>query len=196
MPCVNLKNTFTHWQRLKAVKIAVVNAKREHKAMVKALRAKIKPAKDLGAAAICSNDKILRVPHVRQTFNQHRQAELSAPQTVTEGCPTRADLINAESRLGGAIFGPIPEGHRREFFHDQRNIWIWYEGWKDAADELHQFTVRYEVRTTGIYKKVTSGKYLKLEGDELDNFIKATKAYLYMIKRYIYNQPQQHFAQV
>lgn len=179
---------------LKATKIAIINAKREHKAMARSLRAKIKPAKDLGETAICSNEKVLRVPHARRSFNERRQTELVAPQNAVESRPTRADLINAESRLGGAIFGPIPEGHRREFFHDQRNIWIWYEGWKDEADNLHQFTVRYEVRTTGIYKKVTSGKYLKLEGDELENFIQATKAYLYMIKRYLYNQPQTQVA--
>ncbi len=100
---------------------------------------------------------------------------------------TRADLINAESKLGSALFGPIPEGHRREFFHDQNNIWIWHEDWQDGQQNSRQMTVRYEVRTSGVYKKVSAGKYFKLEGDELENFRKATHAYLFMIKKYLYN---------
>lgn len=48
-------------------------------------------------------------------------------------------------------------------------------------------TVRYEVRSSGVYKKISTGKYFKLEGDELENFRKATHVYLYMIKRYLYN---------
>lgn len=102
---------------------------------------------------------------------------------------TRADLINAESRLGSAIFGPIPAGHRREFFHDRQNIWIWHEDWQDQAEQSHQMTVRYEVRTSGVYKKVAAGKYLRLEGDELENFRQATHAYLYMVKKYLYKTP-------
>jgi len=103
--------------------------------------------------------------------------------------PTRADLINAESRLGSQLFGAIPAGHRREFFHDQKNIWIWHEDWIDAAEHEHEMTIRYEVRTSGVYKKVSAGKYFKLEGDELENFRKATHAYLYIIKKYLYNHP-------
>lgn len=192
MPCVCLRNTFASWQRLKAEKLAIVNAQRA----LKAAQAKIKPAKDLGEAAICSNEKILRVPHPRRSFGEQKQNALESPLTIINGNPTRADLINAESRLGGAIFGPIPQGHRREFFHDRHNIWIWYEGWKDEKGDLRQFTVRYDVRVSGIYKKVASGKYLRLEGAELDNFVKATKAYLYMIKRYLYkkSQPVQNVA--
>ena len=103
---------------------------------------------------------------------------------------TRDDLINAESRLGSTIFGPIPEGHRREFFHDQENIWIWHESWNDeSTNNHHQLTVRYEVRTSGVYKKISTGNYLKLSGDELENFRRATHAYLYVIKKHLYNQP-------
>lgn len=107
--------------------------------------------------------------------------------------PSRADLINAESRLGSTIFGPVPQGHRREFFHDQENIWIWHEDWSDnAADgqsHPHQLTVRYEVRTSGVYKKVSAGSYFKLEGEELENFRRATHAYLNIIKTHLYNNP-------
>ena len=101
--------------------------------------------------------------------------------------PTRAELINAESSLGRTLFGPIPAGHRREFFHDRENIWIWHEDWVEANQESHQITVRYEVRPTGVYKKLAAGKYTTLEGDELENFRRAAHAYLYIIKRNLYH---------
>lgn len=99
---------------------------------------------------------------------------------------TKDDLINAESRLGSTIFGPVPAGHRREFFHDRENIWIWFESWRDETDHQHQLTVRYEVRTSGVYKKISAGSYFKLAGDELENFRRATHAYLYIVKKYLY----------
>lgn len=101
--------------------------------------------------------------------------------------PTRAELINAESRLGSMIFGPIPEGHRREFFHDRENIWIWHESWVDADHHSRQLTVRYEVRPSGVYKKLSAGKYFKLDGAELENFRRATRTYLSLIKQHIYH---------
>lgn len=99
---------------------------------------------------------------------------------------TRADLINAESRLGSQIFGPVPAGHRREFFHDRQNIWIWHEDWTEA-DRRRQLTVRYEVRKTGVYKKISAGSYFKLQGAELENFRRAAHTYLRVVKTYLYN---------
>lgn len=100
--------------------------------------------------------------------------------------PSRAELINAESRIGSQIFGPIPVGHRREFFHHQRGVWIWHEDWTDQQSTHQELTIRYEVRLSGIYKKVAAGKYFKLEGDELTNFRQATHTYLKMVKSYLY----------
>lgn len=107
---------------------------------------------------------------------------------------THADLINAESRLGSTIFGPIPAGHRREFFHDRQGVWIWHEDWQDATAGERELTVRYEVRKSGVYKKISAGNYFKLEGGELENFRRAAHAYLKVIKTYLY-QPTQtaHF---
>lgn len=101
--------------------------------------------------------------------------------------PTRAELINAESSFGRTLFGPIPAGHRREFFHDRDNVWIWYESWTGVNREAHQLTVRYEVRPTGVYKKLAAGNYATLEGSELENFRQAAHAYLYLIKRNLYH---------
>lgn len=101
--------------------------------------------------------------------------------------PSRAELINAESRLGSQIFGPIPAGHRREFFHDQRNIWIWYEGWVDEYNHFQQLTVRYEVRPTGVYKKIAAGQYVRLNPPEQENFRHAAHVYLQLVKQQLYN---------
>lgn len=102
---------------------------------------------------------------------------------------TREELLNAESELGRQLFGPIPHGHRREFFHDQNNVWIWYEEWLDpATGQPRQQTIRYEVRETGVHKKVAAGSYVKLEGAELENFRRATHAYLDIIKQHLYKK--------
>lgn len=101
--------------------------------------------------------------------------------------PSRSELINAESRLGSQIFGPIPAGHRREFFHDQRNVWIWYEDWIDDDNHFQQMTVRYEVRPTGIYKKIAAGHYVRLKTDEQENFRHAAHIYLRLVKQQLYN---------
>lgn len=99
---------------------------------------------------------------------------------------TLDELINAESSLGRTVFGPIPEGHRREFFESRKNVWYWYESWVDAAGVMQEMTVRYEVRPTGVFKKAVGGKYSRLEGDELNNFIKAAHAYLNLVKTKLY----------
>lgn len=118
-----------------------------------------------------------------------REAPISTAQVKAAATkPTRADLINAESRLGSRIFGPVPAGHRREFFHDRANIWIWHEDWSDRAGHARQLTIRYEVRPSGVFKKLSAGKYFQLEGDELENFRKATHAYLRVIKQHLYHQ--------
>lgn len=98
---------------------------------------------------------------------------------------TRADLINAESALGRTLFGPIPTGHHREFFHDQKNVWIWYDSWEEKG-EKRQNTIRYEVRKDGVFKKPSGKGYVKITGAELENFRKATHAYLKIIKENLY----------
>ncbi len=144
--------------------------------------------------------KLMQKTHLTRLAQKTRRAKRTlgtndAPIIDYEHPPvhlTRADLINAESQLGSTIFGPIPAGHRREFFHDRNNVWIWHEDWSDGQNNPHQMTVRYEVRPTGVYKKIAQGKYLKLEGDELENFRKATHAYLYVIKKNLYQRLNMH----
>lgn len=97
------------------------------------------------------------------------------------------DLINAESEVGRTLFGPIPYGHQREFFESKKNVWIWHESWKDNLGYINNMTVRYEVRPTGVFKKINRGDYKKIEGSELDNFRDAARTYLNLVKEKIYN---------
>lgn len=99
---------------------------------------------------------------------------------------TYDELINAESELGRTLFGPIPVGHQREFFKSRNNVWIWHEHWTDEFGNLQDITVRYEVRPEGVFKKISSGNYEKLTGDELNNFRQAARSYLELVKTKLY----------
>ena len=98
-----------------------------------------------------------------------------------------ANLINAESELGRTLFGPIPEGHQREFFEHKKNVWIWHDGWLDEKGELQGVTIRYEVKPEGVYKKVAGKPFQRIGGEELDNFRRAAKMYLSLIKANLYH---------
>lgn len=96
------------------------------------------------------------------------------------------ELMNAESELGRTLFGPIPVGHQREFFKSRDNVWIWHENWTDEMGNLQNMTIRYEVRPEGVFKKVSNGIYTKIEGEELENFRRAAKNYLELVKTKLY----------
>ena len=98
-----------------------------------------------------------------------------------------SNLIDAESALGRTLFGPIPEGHRREFFEHKKNVWIFYDSWFDNTGLEHGITIRYEVRPNGVFKKYEGGAYTKLQGNELDNFRQAARMYLNLIKTNLYS---------
>lgn len=100
--------------------------------------------------------------------------------------PSYEELVNAESALGRTIFGPVPVGRQREFFEYRKNVWIWHESYTDYNGVLQDMTVRYEVRPEGVFKRAGNSSYLKIEGAELDNFRKAAKAYLNLVKTNLY----------
>ena len=96
------------------------------------------------------------------------------------------ELIDRESALGRTLFGPVPEGHRREFFEQKRNVWVWYEGWHDVTGALQEMTVRYEVRPEGVFKKMAGRNYEQVVGAELENFRTAARRYLQLVKTELY----------
>ncbi|MDR3298400.1 MAG: hypothetical protein LBT19_03485 [Candidatus Nomurabacteria bacterium] len=111
---------------------------------------------------------------IRKLLVSHEDPEVAAEKRRVKG---EAELLNAESAFGRKIFGAVPDGHTREFFHHKKNVWIWYE---DGV------TMRYEVRPHGVFKKVGDGKYQVISGKELENFRQATKVYLELVKKHLY----------
>jgi hypothetical protein len=86
-------------------------------------------------------------------------------------------LLRHEARLGGALFGKIPDGHRREFFCLDEHTWVWHEEWQDDNGQWHVVTTRYDVRPHSILKSQGGASYQKLSDEELDHFYEAVKLY-------------------
>lgn len=86
-------------------------------------------------------------------------------------------LLHHEAKVGGKLFGPIPEGHRREFFCLDENTWVWHEEWKDDHGEWQAVTTRYDVRPGGIVKYQGNNPGQPLSRQELTNLYRAIKLY-------------------
>lgn len=105
-------------------------------------------------------------------------AQLLHPQQAAE--EQRAEiyksLIHWEGQVGGQLFGPIPEGVRREFFCLDENTWVWHEEWTDNTGR-HAITTRYDVRPSGIVKSQGSSDYQAMNDTEARNFFNAVELY-------------------
>jgi hypothetical protein len=114
-----------------------------------------------------------------------------APKPLKNGVRgkvTNRDLIRLESKIGAQLFGPIPKGHRREFFCLDEHTWIWYEEWNDLQGKLQNVTTRYEIHPNGILKVQDGQPYQIVEGEELHNFAMATRLYREQVIRGVYNR--------
>ena len=101
---------------------------------------------------------------------------------------TERELLNRESEIGQQLFGPIPAGHRREFFCLDETTWIWYEEWKDEKGNTQQATTRYEVHDNGILKVQEGARYKFIDGEELANLVTATRFYYERVAREVYGR--------
>ena len=101
----------------------------------------------------------------RTKKNQQRKADL------------KRALLHYEARLGGELFGPIPKGHRREFFCLDEHTWVWHEEWIDEQGKRQVMTTRYDVRPQGILKSQGAHSYQKLTEQEAANLYQAVKLY-------------------
>lgn len=99
---------------------------------------------------------------------------------------TERELIRLEAEIGATLFGPLPRGHRREFFCLDATTWIWHEEWLDGR-ELQIATTRYEVQDGGILKVQEGARYSYVEGKELDNLMLAVQTYYERVAREIYH---------
>ncbi|HYG83544.1 MAG TPA: hypothetical protein VD907_01560 [Verrucomicrobiae bacterium] len=100
---------------------------------------------------------------------------------------TERELIQLESEIGRELFGPIPEGHRREFFCLDDHTWVWHEEWTEKGKH-HSTTTRYEVHPNGILKVNDSGTYGFIDGDELKNLAVASRLYYEKVTREVYKR--------
>lgn len=86
-------------------------------------------------------------------------------------------LLRHLAKLGGGVFGPIPEGVRREFFCLDEFTWVWHEEWTDQNGDRQALTTRYDVRPTGVLKSQGTNSYQHLSAEEERNFRAAVKLY-------------------
>ena len=87
-------------------------------------------------------------------------------------------LMRREAELGGQVFGPVPQGRRREFFCLDKNTWIWHEEWSDSQGVRQSKTTRYDVRPTGILKAQANGSYHSVGREEARNLTEAARIYV------------------
>ena len=102
---------------------------------------------------------------------------------------TERQLIEKESVIGRELFGPIPHGHRREFFCLDEHTWVWHEEWKDEqTGKPRSFTTRYEIHDNGVSKIVGGHHHGFVEGTELDNLHDAIQIYYDRVMHRIYKR--------
>ena len=87
------------------------------------------------------------------------------------------EAIREEAKVGGRVFGPIPDGVRREFFCLDERTWVWHEEWKDEHGKEHIRTTRYDVRPQGIFKAQNGHAYQPISRQEARNLVAAVKRY-------------------
>ena len=105
---------------------------------------------------------------------------------------TERELIQLESEIGRNLFGPIPSGHRREFFCLDEKTWIWYEEFKDQkTGKKKTATTRYELKGDKVLKAQEGARYSYIEGDELKNLLTAIGMYYEKVARNIYKRDPQ-----
>ena len=96
------------------------------------------------------------------------------------------NLLRHEARIGGELFGAIPEGHRREFFCLDRHTWVWHEEWVDANGQRQTKMTRYDIRPNGIVKS-QDGVYRVVETAEASNLYRAIKPYVKKVRTELYS---------
>jgi len=87
-------------------------------------------------------------------------------------------IIRREAEIGGRLFGPLPEGGRREFFCLDERTWVWHEEWNDSSGQYQTKTTRYHVTSDGILKSQDGSASHPVTGQEAKNFETAVKLYV------------------
>ncbi|MFA5003711.1 MAG: hypothetical protein WC498_00315 [Candidatus Saccharimonadales bacterium] len=76
------------------------------------------------------------------------------------------NIIRHFAKVGGQLFGPLPEDRRREFFCLDEHTWVWHEEWTDKNSIRRNVTTRYDIRPNGILKAQDGQPYRPLSAEE------------------------------
>lgn len=87
------------------------------------------------------------------------------------------NVLRDMAKIGGGVFGPIPDGTRREFFCLDENTWVWHEEWTDQNHQTQVRTTRYDVRPHGIFKAQDGQPYRPISAEEAKRLRSAVLEY-------------------
>lgn len=110
---------------------------------------------------------------------------MSAQRDAERRAELYRNLIRHEAKIGGRVFGPVPDNVRREFFCLDERTWVWHEEWKDKNGQIHVQTTRYDVRPDGIIKS-QHGKYAPVGKQEARRLRNAVHMYERQVKHEMY----------
>lgn len=97
------------------------------------------------------------------------------------------EFIRKEAKMGGELFGPVPEGVRREFFCLDKRTWIWHEEWTDENGHRRVVTTRYDIRANGVLKAQDGQPYRFVKGEEAKRLYKAARTYVHRARNELYH---------
>lgn len=100
----------------------------------------------------------------------------------------RRELINRESAIGRNLFGPIPAGHRRDFYCLDKHTIIWNEAWRDAKNREHKIRTRYEIYPHKIVKAQDGQAPHFISLEEARQLLVAMRWYQYLVGKHVYHQ--------
>jgi hypothetical protein len=92
------------------------------------------------------------------------------------------ELLRKAAKMGGELFGPVPEGVRREFFCLDEHTWVWHEEWIDQNGKQHVVTTRYDLRPNGVLKAQDGQPYRYVELEEGKRLYRAARMYNYLVQ--------------
>ena len=115
---------------------------------------------------------------IRSQLQQQNQAQARAE--------VYRNLIRKEAKIGGTLFGTLPNGHRREFFCLDKHTWVWHEEWIDKLGQHHVRNTRYDVRPTGVVKIQDGRGYQALSPSEARNLRDAVRLYYQRVTTELY----------
>ena len=113
-------------------------------------------------------------------------AHTSAQSRADREAELYRNLIRREAKIGGELFGPVPDGGRREFFCLDEHTWIWHEEWLDGNGKRNIKTTRYDVRPSGILKAQDGQHYQQVAPVEASRLLQAAQIYESRIKNELY----------